>query len=80
MKQPSRATRFSNAIDQVSNAHGIFEELMEELTSWREGLPENLQSSSKADALDEAIQNLETIISSCDEIEGTDVEFPGMFG
>ena len=58
----------------------MFEELMEELQSWRDGLPENLQSGSKADALDEAIRNLETIISSCDEIEGTDVEFPGMFG
>jgi hypothetical protein len=79
-KSNSRAARFSDAVGLVSDAKATFEELMEELTNWKDNLPENLQLGSKADMLDEAISNLEQIISSCDEVEGTDVEFPGMFG
>ncbi len=43
-------------------------------------MPENLQSSQKADDLQEAIDELDNIINTCDEIEGAEVNFPGMFG
>jgi hypothetical protein len=75
----SRATRFDEAKQRVSDANAEFEELRDELQSWRDNLPENLQNGSKADALDEAISNLDAVISSCEEIDGTEVEFPGMF-
>ena len=79
-KRESRATRYSNAQSSISDGKGVFEELRDELQEWRDNLPENLQSGSKADALDEAISNLEQAISSAEEAEGVDVEFPGMFG
>lgn len=78
-KNPSRAERFSAAKDVLSGAKEIFEELENELQSWRDNLPENLQSSNKADELDNAISELQGVISLCDDIEGTDVEFPRMF-
>jgi predicted RNase H-like nuclease (RuvC/YqgF family) len=79
MAQLSRAKRFDEAKAKIEEAKSIFEELQEELQSWLDNLPENLQSSSKADSLNEAIDNLNTIISDCDNIDGTEVEFPGMF-
>jgi prefoldin subunit 5 len=92
-----------------------FEELRDELQNWLDNLPENLQSGSKADELNDAISNLDdviqyvedinsaggdfsgasgfeaeavetriaaldTAIENCDSIEGTDVDFPRMFG
>ncbi len=79
-KRKSRADRYSDAQGHISDARAEAEELRDELQNWRDSLPENLQSSSKADQLDEAISNLETFIQSAEEAEGTDVEFPGMFG
>lgn len=79
-KPKSRADRFSDAQGLVSEAHSQFEELRDELQNWLDNLPENLQSSQKADDLNAAIDELDNLISSCDEIEGADVEFPGMFG
>jgi len=54
--------------------------LRDELQNWLDNMPENLQSSSKADELNEAISNLEDTIGQCEEIEGASVEFPGAFG
>jgi hypothetical protein len=78
-KTPSRATRFADAQSKLSEAKSEFEELRDELQNWLDGMPANLQSGQKASELQEAIDNLETIISSCDDAEGTEVEFPGMF-
>ena len=79
-KSNSRAARFQAALDKVSEAHSDLECLRDELQNWLDNLPENLQSSSKADQLQEAIDELENLINSCEEIEGASVEFPGMFG
>lgn len=40
------------------------EELKDELESWKDNLPENLQSSNKASMLDDAISQLESAISA----------------
>jgi hypothetical protein len=79
-KRKSRADRYSDAQGSISDAKTEAEELRDELQNWLDGLPENLQNGSKADALNEAISNLDTFIQSAEEAEGTDVEFPGMFG
>jgi predicted DNA-binding protein len=57
------------------------EQLREELEEWLDNLPENLQSSNKADMLQEAIYNLENIGDELENIQELqhDVEFPGMF-
>lgn len=78
-KQPSRADRFATAQDLASQAKERIEELRDELQNWRDGMPENLQSSQKADDLDNAISELESAISGLEEVENCSPEFPGMF-
>jgi predicted DNA-binding protein len=79
MKRLSRNARFQAAVEKVGMARSDIEELRDELQSWLDNLPENLQSGTKAEALQEAIDNLESVITSLEEVESTDVEFPGMF-
>ena len=79
-KYKSRATRLSDTLDMTEKIADV-EQLKEELEEWLDNLPENLQSSNKADMLQEAIDNLELI---AEELEGIqelqhDVEFPSMF-
>jgi hypothetical protein len=75
----SRAARFANAQSMISDAKGQVEELHCELENRLEGMPENLKGSQKAEAIESAIGELETMISSLEEAEGVEVEFPGMF-
>jgi hypothetical protein len=78
-KPKSRADRFNDALSLVSNAKEQIEELRDELQSWRDGMPENLQSSSKAEELDSALGELEEVIDQLECAEGASVDFPGMF-
>lgn len=79
-KGKSRADRFAEAQSLASDAKSQIEELRDELQGWLDGLPENLQSGSKAEALQSAIDELETAINGLDEAEGASPDFPGMFG
>jgi hypothetical protein len=78
-KSKSRQARFDEALAKIGEGKGEIECLRDELQSWLDNLPENLQSGSKADALTTAIDELENIVSELDNIEGTSVEFPTMF-
>jgi predicted nucleic acid-binding Zn-ribbon protein len=75
----SRNDRFAEAIGMVSDAKSEFENLRDELSDWKEGLPENLQQSPKADELDSAISELEDAISTAEDLESKEVSFPGMY-
>jgi hypothetical protein len=76
----SRAGRLAVAEEQVVSAKDMVEELRDELQSWRDNLPENFQSGSKADELDEAISNLQGLEDSLDASNfNFDIEIPGMF-
>ena len=79
-KYKSRATRLSDTLDMTEKIADV-EQLREELEEWLDNLPENLQSSNKADMLQEAIDNLENIREELENIQELqhDVEFPGMF-
>src|SRR5688572_23753763 len=93
-KHKSRATRFAEALEKIGQAKSLVEDarsemetLKEELESWKDNLPENLQSSSKADSLDSAIGELEDHISKVEDLENEigecedlSVDFPGMMG
>ncbi len=79
MAKESRADRFQKAADKVSDAQAEFEILKEELEDWLGNMPENLQSSAKADELQEAIDGLEQVIDNCDSAQSADVTFPGMY-
>ena len=80
MKTKSRADRFADAQGKASEAKNEIEELRDELRNWLDNLPENLQSGSKADALQSAIDEMETAINGLDEVESASPDFPGMFG
>lgn len=63
----------------MEEASSEFQELRDELQNWLDNLPENLQSSNKADMLETAISQLDDAISSLEDVTGIDVEFPGMY-
>lgn len=75
----SRAERLADAMSLVSDARFDVEGLRDELQVWRDNLPENMQSGSKADELDSAIGELDEIMDWMDALEGSDVSFPGMY-
>lgn len=79
-KNPSRRERFEHVQSLVADALAQTEELKGELEEWKDNLPENLQNGSKADELDEAIQNLDEMIDALNTAEGVEVNFPGAFG
>lgn len=76
----SRSERYSEAQSNVSDAKSAAEELKDEVEQWKDNLPENLQDGDKASQLDEAISQLEEFMQHCEDAEGIEVEFPGMFG
>ncbi len=87
----SRADRLSQALGKmdwgtIEDAQSEVATLKDELQNWLDNMPENLQSSSKADELQTAIDDLEnieselqTIIDSIQEQANADVSFPSMF-
>jgi ElaB/YqjD/DUF883 family membrane-anchored ribosome-binding protein len=90
-KNPSRAERFSDVMSNmdsssIDDARTEVETLKDELQSWLDNMPDNLQSSQKAndlqtaiDELDEIESELQTIIDSIQEQADKSVEFPTMF-
>ena len=75
----TRQGRFDAALGLVGDAKSEMEELMQELQDWRDNLPENLQSGTKADELDTAIGQLEDLIHELDGLESnSSVDFPSM--
>lgn len=80
-KEPaqSRNDRFDEAQSLVSDAKSCAEELRDELQDWLNNLPENLQQGSKADEIQQAIDELESFIDALDNAESASPEFPGMY-
>lgn len=74
----SRPDRFNMALGKIGDAKSEMESLRDELQEWKDGMPENLQTGSKAEELDEAISNLETLAQALEEAEGIEVSFPSM--
>lgn len=75
----SRADRLGNAQGLVSDATGEVEALKDELQSWYDNLPENLQSGSKGDELSDAISQLEDLHSTLESADFDSVSFPSMY-
>lgn len=75
----SRADRFSKALELVSEAQSMLEELRDEVQNWHDNLPENLQDSDKGSMLDDAGSTLEEMIGNLEDVSGNSVEFPGMY-
>ena len=75
----SRADRYSHAQSQLGDAKSEFESLRDELQDWYDNLPEQFQEGDKGQQLQDAVDTLEEVISECENAEGHDVEFPGMY-
>lgn len=78
---PSRADRLDAVVILIADALSEVESLHEEIEAWKEGLPENLQSGSKADELEECLSQLDELKNSLDEADSAcrNVSFPGMY-
>ena len=75
----SRAKRLQRALDNISPEKEMIEELRDELQDWLDNMPENLQGGQKAEQLEAAIDELDQIIDTLDEVVMSAVDFPGMF-
>lgn len=75
----SRAKRLAEAQALVESANGIIQELTEEMESWRDGMPENLQGGDKYTEVDTAASVLQDLNSQLDYLYW-DVDFPNAFG
>lgn len=58
----------SSQADTIDGMKADVEELAEEIQNWLDNLPENLQSSMKADELQECVDALEQVVNDIDEV------------
>jgi hypothetical protein len=75
----SRSARFEAVQSDVTDAASEIESLKDELQEWYDNLPENFQNGEKGEQLQSAIDELETLHDSLDEVANATVEFPGMY-
>lgn len=75
----SRAEEFAEAQGHLSDAKSIGEDLRDQLQEVLDGMPENLQQGTKAEERQAAIDALEEFVQHCEDAEGVDVSFPGMY-
>ena len=82
----SRADRLSAAESDLesalSDAKDAVEELKGEMEEWRDSIPENLQNGDKAQEVNDAISELESLADELDNLTLPDfssVSFPSMF-
>ena len=78
-KVESRSKRFVRAQGDAEQAHSEIEALRDELQDWYDNMPENLQDSDKANALQETIDELESLLDHLDEVSNASIDFPTMF-
>ena len=82
----SRADRLAEAFENfesaLDDAKSVVEELKDEMQSWYDSIPENLQQGDKANEVQEAIDALDNLASELDSTDLPsfgDVSFPSMF-
>tara|TARA_R110000824_G_scaffold53732_2_gene148495 strand:- start:8557 stop:8925 length:369 start_codon:yes stop_codon:yes gene_type:complete len=80
-RNPSRAARLDAIRSTLEDAKSELEELAEEMQSWFDGLPEGLDATEKAEAIELAAESLTEVAGQVEEAVGEmdNVEFPGMF-
>jgi len=55
-------------LDQIEEVREALEVIKEEEECYRENMPENLQSSARAETADEAISNMESALDELDSV------------
>lgn len=77
--EPSRADRLAEANEARSLAQEIVEELADELETWRDSIPENLQGGDKYSQVEEAADALRTAADDLENVDLEGIEMPSMF-
>jgi len=73
-KRVSRAAQWADACSRASDALSTLAELKSEYESWRDNLPENLQTSAVGEKLDAVCDlDLDSCVSTIEEAEGLDL-------
>jgi hypothetical protein len=62
----------------VDDAKNVVIELREEMETWRDNMPETLQSGPKMEEIEDCISNLEAVESALDGADFNEVSFPSM--
>lgn len=75
----SRSARFDEAESDLEGVKATVGELKDELETWKDSLPENLQDGQKADEIQSAIDELESLDSALEGVDWPSIEFPGMY-
>lgn len=60
-----------------ADAESIFEELKEEIESWRDGMPENMQGGDKYSQLEDCANQLDTAISALQSATQPEITIEG---
>lgn len=76
---PSRSERLAEANDLKASAFDIVTGLADEMQEWHDNLPENLQSSDKASAIEECQSSLQQAADDLENIDLESIDFPGAF-
>lgn len=77
--EPSRADRLAEAEEARSLAQEIVRELADELETWRDSIPENLQGGDKYSQVEEAADALRTAADDLENVDLEGIEMPSMF-
>lgn len=56
-----RPVKTSNIEDALADAYSVADELLDEMQTWNDGLPENLRDSNTGQLLDAAVSELENV-------------------
>lgn len=75
----SRAERLSEAESEFESATSTVEELRDEMTEWKDSIPENLQGGNKYSEVEEAESALDDLINEMENIDFSNVSFPSIF-
>ena len=79
MKRLSRSDRYEIVRKKVREAYQETQVLMEELQRRLDNMPENLKSSERGQAFDEAIGQLYDVCDSLRAVYVKDIYFPGAY-
>ena len=66
-----RRKRIEAIMDALSQAYGEIEEIRDEEEDAYDNLPENFQEGSRGDAMQDAIDNMETALAAVEEAKDT---------
>lgn len=75
----SRQDQLADALDQIENAKADIQSLRDEMQNILDNTPDNLKGSDKYSEREECVEALDSLIGDLENIDGSSIEFPGMY-